>query len=323
VADTRREPGAGREHGVCREQPGQQPDRHRQDEIQIHLQVRVQNGQHAHNRQRCTARAERRRGVAQRESDRHLSQSREDAATDKQRGEVARADVLLDQAAEEVDHDAVHRDVAEAAVGENRRDPRPDVQRIRRVEREQRPVEAGFPDEHSELSGRRRDQSHHHLDGERQPHQREKHERHVPAEVAQRPAGPGVDAESVGDTPRASALVLDAVVEPTVEHAVGVVPLLEPRTVVILRQAMVRAERPTALTAVVRQVLLFPTQVARRHLLEVRAAVQRGLWSCAVFSGDRQPARIPSRRALSDAANGPDSSPQRVDFCPSVPEVRP
>ena len=182
--------------------------------------------------------------------DADLRQSGEDAASEEQRGELLAPDVPLQHLSEEVQHDTVEEDVEETVrvVCEDGRDPRPDAGDVIRLEDEQFVEQRHIP---------------HHVEDDdfrdkRPNHQRKEHERHVPAEVAQRAAGAGGDTES-------TATVVRAVIEATVEHSLRVVPLIQPRTGVILRESVLSTERPAAHPALVRHILVLPTHVALRH----------------------------------------------------------
>jgi len=138
VSDAGADPLAGREDAQHR-QPGvterEDVDRHREDEVQIHLQVGVQHRQHAHDRQRTTAGAQHaRHRVTEREAEADLTQPREHPTAEEQRRELSAPDLALDGRPEEEQNDRVPQDVEERGrrVSEHAGDPGPDVLRIAR-----------------------------------------------------------------------------------------------------------------------------------------------------------------------------------------------
>jgi len=154
--------------------------------------------------------------------------------------------------------------VVQSAVSEDRRDPRPDVLRMRGREGEET------------LKRRRAEQrDDDELEEEGDPHHPEYGVHGVAPEVPQyasRRAFAVDPTPDAVDEPRVRRLDLagHGVVEAALEHAGGVVPLVKARTVVTLRQSVGRTERLPASVALIREILVLPTLVTRRHCDAVR-----------------------------------------------------
>jgi len=254
------------EQGV---EAGNRPDRDRQQEVQVHPQVGLDDRQEGENRERRAAGPEHAvRFGAEQDLKPDLAEPGEHPRGEEEDGKLLRPHLALGQPAEKVDDDTVADDVAESegGVGEHRRDPRPDVEDVARLE-----------DEQGLKRGRPQRQDDDVFEDEDDPDNRQEHEGHVPAEVAEGAAGPGVDTEAVGDPLGPARLAaVHGVVEPAVEHPLRVVPVVQPRTVVRFGQPVFRTVGPPTVPTLVGHVLLFATDIALRHCRRLEWTVQRG-----------------------------------------------
>jgi len=253
-------------HGRERSEPdGEDPQRHGDDEVQIHREIRPEDGQQPHH---CHDGA---RGAddtslysrAYEECRADLCEASERTGTEEQRGEALRPKSAFDDRPKEVQRDTVERNVCKPTMGEDGRNPRPDVQRMPSREDEHRPPQRGR-ERNSEKKGK--DEK---LEPERHPHHREEQVGRVAAEETDNTAGGAltfnVSFRPVEHTSVGATAVPNGIVESGIEDTARIVPVRQSGTIVTLGKSMVGTERVPTPVTLVRHIFICTALVTLSH----------------------------------------------------------